>query len=146
MEWKREDFLVTDRPQDLDIGIIHGYLHESYWARGIPRATLEKALANSLCCGLYHDTRQIGFARAVTDRATFAYLADVFVLEAFRGQGLGKWLVSCLLAHPELQGLRRLLLVTADAHELYRQQGFKDLQAPQRFMEIHAADIYRIGP
>ncbi|MCF8178596.1 MAG: GNAT family N-acetyltransferase [Sulfuritalea sp.] len=143
MEWKREGFLVTDRQQDLDIETIHGFLVESYWAKGIPRPIVERAVANSLCCGLYQESRQIGFARAVTDRATFAYLADVFVLDAYRGRGLGKWLVSCMLAHPDLQGLRRLLLVTADAHGLYRQQGFTALPAPDRFMEIHAPDIYR---
>ncbi len=143
MEWKREEYLVTDQQQDLDIETIHGFLHESYWARGIPRSIMERAVANSLCCGLYHESHQIGFARAVTDRATFAYLADVFVLESYRGRGLGKWLTSCILAHPELQGLRRVLLVTADAHELYRQQGFRPLPQPERFMEIHAPNIYQ---
>ncbi|MCF8198144.1 MAG: GNAT family N-acetyltransferase [Sulfuritalea sp.] len=145
MEWNRDDFLVTDRQQDLDIETIHGYLHNSYWAKGIPRPVMERAVANSLCFGVYHASRQIGFARAVTDRATFAYLADVFVLEPYRGKGLGKWLVSCILAHPELQGLRRLLLVTVDAHELYRQQGFRALPQPERFMEIHDWNIYQSG-
>lgn len=143
MEWKRDNFWVSDRHVDLDIGVIHGFLSQSYWAKGIPRALLEKALANSMCCGLYVASRQIGFARAITDRATFAYLADVFLLDEYRGLGLGKWLVSCVLEHPELQGLRRWLLVTADAHELYRPLGFTSLPRPERLMEIHAPDVYR---
>ena len=143
MEWKQGEFIITDSRDDLDIETIHNFLSESYWAKKIPRSTVEKAVKNSLCFGLYHNSKQVGFGRAVTDRATFAYLADVFVVPAFRGRGLGKWLVSCILAHPELQGLRRWLLATLDAHRLYEQNGFVALREPDRFMEIHDPDIYQ---
>jgi GNAT superfamily N-acetyltransferase len=143
MELKQGKFTVTDRHEDLDIETIHHFLHESYWAKGIPRSIVENAVNNSLCFGLYHNSIQIGFGRVVTDRATFAYLADVFVLPAYRGRGLGKWLVSCVLAHPELQGLRRWLLATLDAHPLYENNGFSALQKPERFMEINDPDIYQ---
>jgi N-acetylglutamate synthase-like GNAT family acetyltransferase len=143
MELKLGEFTVTDRREDLDIETIHHFLRESYWAKGIPRSIVEKAINNSLCFGLYHNSIQIGFGRAVSDRATFAYLADVFVLPAYRGRGLGKWLVSCVLAHPELQGLRRWLLATLDAHGLYESNGFSALQKPERFMEINDPDIYQ---
>ena len=143
MEWKQGEFTITDRREDLDMETIHNNLRESYWAKNIPRSVVEKAVKNSLCFGLYRNSRQIGFGRAVTDRATFAYLGDVFVVSAFRGCGLGKWLVSCILSHPELQGLRRLMLATMDAHRLYEQNGFAALKEPGRFMEIHNPDIYQ---
>jgi N-acetylglutamate synthase-like GNAT family acetyltransferase len=143
MEWKQAEFTVTDRREDLDIETIHNFLRESYWAKGIPRTIVEKAVNNSLCFGLYHHSKQIGFGRAVSDRATFAYLADVFVVPAYRGRGLGKWLVSCVLAHPELQGLRRWTLATRDAHGLYEQNGFVALRKPEWFMEINDPDIYQ---
>ncbi len=143
MKWQQGDFTVTDNREDLDIEVIHGFLcRESYWAEHIPRATIEKAMAHSLCFGLYHAGKQIGFARAVSDHATFAYLADVFVLSDYRGRGLGKWLVSCILIHPELQGLRRWMLATLDAHGLYEQNGFVPLRHPEWFLEIHYPDIY----
>lgn len=143
MKWQQGDFTVTDNREDLDIEVIHGFLcRESYWAEHIPRATIEKAMAHSLCFGLYHADKQIGFARAVSDHATFAYLADVFVLSDYRGRGLGKWLVSCILIHPELQGLRRWMLATLDAHGLYEQNGFVPLRHPEWFLEIHYPDIY----
>ncbi|PTR00662.1 acetyltransferase (GNAT) family protein [Nitrosomonas nitrosa] len=143
MKWQQGDFTVTDNREDLDIEVIHGFLcRESYWAEHIPRATVEKAMAHSLCFGLYHAGKQIGFARAVSDHATFAYLADVFVLSDYRGRGLGKWLVSCILIHPELQGLRRWMLATLDAHGLYEQNGFVPLRHPEWFLEIHYPDIY----
>ncbi|CAE6516413.1 MAG TPA: N-acetyltransferase [Nitrosomonas nitrosa] len=143
MKWQQGDFTVTDNREDLDIEVIHGFLcRESYWAEHIPRATVEKAITHSLCFGLYHAGKQIGFARAVSDHATFAYLADVFVLSDYRGRGLGKWLVSCILIHPELQGLRRWMLATLDAHGLYEQNGFVPLRHPEWFLEIHYPDIY----
>ncbi|MCW5600973.1 GNAT family N-acetyltransferase [Nitrosomonas sp.] len=143
MKWQQGDFTVTDNREDLDIEVIHGFLcRESYWAEHIPRATVEKAMAHSLCFGLYHADKQIGFARAVSDHATFAYLADVFVLSDYRGRGLGKWLVSCILIHPELQGLRRWMLATLDAHGLYERNGFVPLRHPEWFLEIHYPDIY----
>ena len=143
MEWKQGEFTITDNREDLDIETIHNFLRESYWAKGIPRLIVEKAVKNSLCLGLYHNSKQVGFGRAVSDQATFAYLADVFVVPAYRGRGLGKWLVSCVLAHPELQGLRRWLLATLDAHGLYEQNGFVALQKPEWFMEINDPSIYQ---
>ena len=143
MEWRQGEFSVTTNPEDLDIEMIHGFLSTSYWAKGIPKAIVEKAARNSLSFGMYHHGRQIGFGRAITDQATFAYLADVFILPEFRGRGLGKWFISCVLAHPELQGLRRWLLATSDAHELYRRNGFAPLKKPENFMEINILDIYQ---
>jgi len=136
MNWSKAEFMVSDRKESMDITMVHGFLTTSYWAKGIDKATIERAIANSLCLGVFHNEKQIGFGRAITDRSTFAYLADVFILEEYRGRGLGKWLVDCFLEHEELQGLRRWLLATLDAHGLYRQKGFVPLQEPLRFMEI----------
>ena len=141
-EWQKGGFLVTTAFARLDLEAIHGFLRESYWARGIPRATVEKSMRNSLCFGLLRGKTQIGFARVISDRATFAYVADVFVLPEFRGQGLAKWLMECIMAHPELQGLRRWLLFTRDAHGLYQKSGFMPLAHPERVMEIHSQAIY----
>ena len=127
---------ISDDLARLDLGVIHRYLSEdSYWAQGIPRELIERAVAHSLCFGVYAGAVQVGFARVVSDRTTFAYLADVFVLPEHRGQGLSKRLMAAVTAHPELQGLRRWLLATADAHGLYRQHGFAALAKPERFME-----------
>ena len=129
--------LSTD-PARLDVAAVHRYLsEESYWARHIPLATVERAVANSLCFGAYApDGTQAGFARVVTDRATFAWLCDVFVLPAHRGHGLGKQLVTTMLAHPDLQNLRRHLLATLDAHGLYEQHGYTPLRHPERWLEL----------
>ena len=137
--------VVDDDPARLDMDVIHGFLAGTYWSQGIPREVVERAVRNSLCFGLYDGDRQVGFARVVTDRATFAYLADVFVLESHRGRGLSKLLVAEILGHPSLQGLRRWILATRDAHSLYAQYGFKPLGAPERFMELHDPDVYRRG-
>jgi ribosomal protein S18 acetylase RimI-like enzyme len=145
MEWKRDGFRITDNREDLDIETVHSFLRESYWAKGVPRSVVEKAVENSLCFGLYHNLKLVGFGRAVTDLATFAYLADIFVLPDYRGRGLGKWLVSCMLAYPGLQGLRRWLLATRDAHGLYERNGFAPLRNPEWFMEINDPDIYQRG-
>ena len=115
MEWKQGEFTITDRREDLDIENIHNFLRESYWAKGIPKSIVEKAVNNSLCFCLYHNSTQVGFGRAVSDYATFAYLADVFVVPSYRGRGLGKWLIYCALAHPELQGPRRWMRATRAA-------------------------------
>lgn len=121
----------------LDRGLIHRFLHdESYWAKGVPRDIVDRAIDNSICFGLYHGADQVGFARVVTDRAAFAYLADVFVLPDHRGQGLGKRLIETVLSHPDLQGVRRFILGTADAHSLYERFGFRPLAEPGRMMEI----------
>jgi GNAT superfamily N-acetyltransferase len=124
----------TDKAR-LDLGLVHRFLAGTHWARGIPLAVLQRAIENSLCFGLYRDGRQIGFARVVTDHATFAYLADVFVLPEERNAGLGQFLIERILAHPELQGLRRWLLGTSKAHNLYNRCGFTEPPAPFRFLE-----------
>jgi len=142
MEWARDNFTVTDDPARLDRDVIWRFLSTSYWAKNIPAATVDRSLHNSLCFALLDGARQIGFARVVSDRATFAYLGDVFVLPEYRGRGLAKWLVACVLGHPDLQGLRRWLLATRDAHALYRQLGFTPLKAPARFMELHDPNVY----
>jgi len=129
----------------LDLAAIHEYLARSYWSPGVPENVVARAIANSLCFGIYLDEAQVGFARVVTDKATFAYLADVYVLEAHRGQGLGKRLVEQIQAHPELQGLRRFMLATRDAHDLYALFGFRPLAAPDRMMEIRDPDAYGAG-
>jgi GNAT superfamily N-acetyltransferase len=134
----RDGFEVSSDPGRLDRALIHRFLHdESYWAAGVPRDVVDRALDNSLCFGLYdRDGRQAGFARVVTDRAAIAYLADVFVLNEHRGRGLGKWLIETVMSHPELQGLRRFFLGTVDAHALYERYGFRPLADPDRMMEI----------
>lgn len=127
----------------LDIGLIHRFLStEAYWSRGIPRATVERALAGSLCFGGYLDGRQVAFARVVTDGATFGYLADVFVLPELRGQGHAKTLIASVMAHPQLQGLRRFSLATSDAHGLYEAFGFSAPARPQTLMEKLDPDVY----
>jgi GNAT superfamily N-acetyltransferase len=134
--------ISADRAR-LDVAAIHAYLTRSYWSPGVPLAVVVRAVANSLCFGVFHGADQVGFARVITDRATFAYLADVYVLEAHRGRGLSKWLMTAVLAHEDLQRLRRFMLATRDAHGLYRQFGFVDLANPSRIMEIFHPDIYQ---
>ena len=134
---------VSSSIERLDITAIHAYLTRSYWSPGIPRSVVERAIANSLCFGVYREGEQVGFARVVTDKATFAYLADVFVLEAHRGKGLAKRMMHVIAEHADLQGLRRFLLATADAHGLYSQFGFTGLANPSRMMEILDPDVYR---
>src|ERR1700691_244087 len=137
--------ISTDQTR-LDAALVHRYLcADSYWARGVPLEVVQRAIRNSLCFGLYHDDQQVGFARVVTDAATFAYLADVFIVAGHRGIGLGKQLMAAVMAHPDLQGLRRFMLATRDAHGLYRQFGFMELKNPQVLMERHDPDIYQGG-
>jgi len=148
-EVRRGAHAVSDDPVRLDLAVVHGFLAASYWAAGIPEEVVRRSIAGSLAFGLYEveegGFRQLGFARAVTDRATYAYLADVFVVAAARGQGLGTFIVEAVLAHPDLQGLRRWSLVTRDAHALYRKFGFAPLTAPDRHMERLERDAYRRG-
>ncbi|MBW4891565.1 GNAT family N-acetyltransferase [Mucilaginibacter sp. HMF5004] len=133
----KKGFLISTDKGLLDIDVIYKYLNEdSYWAKGIPKEKLERAIANSMCFGVYHDKKQIGFARMITDKATFGYLADVFVLDDYRGAGLSKWLMQTIMQHPELQGMRRWSLATADAHGLYEQFGFTQITNPERWMQI----------
>jgi len=135
-EYRQGEFEISTDPARLDAEAIHQFLaYESYWAAGMARDVLEKALAHSLNFGLYSGPRQIGLARVVTDYATFAYLCDVYVHADYRGQGLGQWLMGCVVAHPELQTLRRFALATRDAHGLYEQFGWKALARPERHME-----------
>jgi GNAT superfamily N-acetyltransferase len=135
-EWHRGEYTVSAERGRLDVAAIHDFLSvKSYWARGRDLEVVRRSIENSLPFGLYKGARQIGFARVVTDYATFAWLADVFVLDEFRGEGLGVWLVETALEHPELRGLRRWILATRDAHELYRRFGFKEVENPDVYME-----------
>jgi GNAT superfamily N-acetyltransferase len=135
-------YSITTDPDRLDIDAIHEYLSRSFWAEGIPKDTVARSVANSLCFGLLDGGRQVGLARVVTDRATYAYLCDVYVLESHRGLGLGKWLIETVMAHPDLQGLRRFQLVTRDAHGLYSRHGFDAPLHPERHMEIFRHRMY----
>jgi nitroimidazol reductase NimA-like FMN-containing flavoprotein (pyridoxamine 5'-phosphate oxidase superfamily)/GNAT superfamily N-acetyltransferase len=139
-----DGFLISTDSARLDLEVIHNFLStQSYWAEQVPREVVARSIANSLCFGIYHGAKQIGFARVISDYATFAYLADVFVLEAYRGRGLSKALMEAVIAHPRLQGLRRWLLGTADAHGLYRKFGFAEPKYPDRQMERGDPDLYR---
>ena len=134
--WRRGEFSISNDASRLDLDAIHDYLsHRSYWAAGRGPEVVRRSVENSLAFGLYHGARQVGFARVITDHATFAWLCDVFVAEAARGGGLGTWLVECVLEHPDLRGLKRILLATRDAHGLYAKLGFRPLAAPDRWME-----------
>jgi len=138
--------ISTDKSK-LDIDLIHGYLcDESYWAKGIPRDVVERSIANSLTVGAYDGEKQVGFARAITDYAVFAYVADVFVIESYRGRGVSKMIMQAIMEHPSLRGLRRWCLVTSDAHPLYRQFGFRDLEKPEKYMEIVVRNPYGEPP
>jgi GNAT superfamily N-acetyltransferase len=137
------EYEITADNLRLDIVTIHAYLTQSYWSPGVPRTVVERAIEGSLCFGVFHHGKQVGFARVVTDKATFAYLADVFILEPHRGKGLSKRLMAFVFAHPDLQGLRRFMLATRDAHGLYKQFGFTELSNPARFMELHRPDVYK---
>ncbi|KAF0813748.1 hypothetical protein IGB42_01427 [Andreprevotia sp. IGB-42] len=141
--WQQAGFSIDNDKSKLDIALIHAELSASYWAVGIPRGTVERAIANSLCFGVYEHDVQVGFARVITDSSTFAYLADVFIVDTHRGRGLAHWLVSVIRQHPDLQGLRRWLLMTRDAHSLYAPHGFSPLAAPEKAMEIADPDVYR---
>ena len=142
-EWQRDEYLISTDKERLDIPTIHGFLTTSYWASGVPIEIVKRSIEHSLNFGLFQHDQQIGFARIITDYATFAYLADVFVLEPFRGRGLSKWLMQVIVAHPDLQGLRKWTLFTRDAHGLYKQVGYTSLAYPERAMERNFPDIYR---
>lgn len=139
-----EDYRISCDQSDLDIEAIHEFISKSYWAKGIPLETLTRAISNSLCFGVFSKEKgQVGFARMVTDSATYAYLADVYILEAHRGKGLSKRLMEEVMSHPDLQGLRRMTLATADAHGLYEKYGFSELSNPQTFMENWNPVVYK---
>src|SRR3984893_5746613 len=145
IEHRHGGFLISTNRQLLDVDIIRGFLTNSYWAKGISREIVARAIEHSLCFGIYDaEGSQVGFARVISDRATYAYLGDVFVLESHRGRGLSKWLMECIVKHPGLQKLRRWSLVTHDAHRLYARFGFTPLAAPPGYMELRDPDVY--GP
>jgi GNAT superfamily N-acetyltransferase len=134
--WERGEYLITTDRSRLDVALIHNFLStNTYWAVGRSVEVVQRSIDTSLCFGIYRKTEQVGFARVVTDFATFAWLADVFVVSEHRGRGLAKWLIEVILAHPELQGFRRWVLATKDAHSLYAQFGFIPLHRPERWME-----------
>ena len=135
--WERGEYTISTDKARLDVGVIHGFLNSSYWAAGRTIETIQRSIDNSLPFGVYKGDQQIGFARVITDYATFAWIADVFILVAFQGQGLGNWLMEVIITHPDLQGFRRWVLATKDAHELYRKFGFSELKLPERWMERH---------
>jgi GNAT superfamily N-acetyltransferase len=145
-EARKENYVISTDNSKIDVDTIYQYLSkDSYWAKGIPKDVVEKSIRNSLCFGVYFDDEQIGFARLVTDKATFAYLADVFILPAHRGKGLSKFLMQTIHAHPELQNLRRWWLGTKDAHSLYEQFGWTRIndEVAKRFMQKHNPDVYK---
>jgi GNAT superfamily N-acetyltransferase len=143
MQWTKDEFLISDDRLRLQFDVIRRFLaDEAYWAKSRTPEQTRTAIEHSLCFGLYAGEHQIGFARVITDHATFAYLGDVFVLNEYRGRGLSKWLMEIIVGHPDLQGLRRWLLATLDAHGLYAQHGFTPLRFPDRWMERPAPDAY----
>lgn len=140
------EFVISTDRNRIDIDVVYHYLHDdAYWCLGIPREVVERSIENSLCFGIYRDTEQVGFARMITDYATFAYLGDVFVLPKSRGQGLSKWMMECIMAHPGLQGIRRFHLLTRDAHGLYEKSGFARVAEPGRHMEKFVPSHLRCG-
>lgn len=145
IEIKKDGYTISTDAAKLDLAVIHQYLsRDSYWAQNIPLKVVERSVANSFCFGMYHNGEQVGFARLITDKATFAYLADVFILPGHRGKGLSKWLMSVIHSHPDMQGLRRWMLGTKDAHDLYKQFGWEPLngEVVPRFMQLHNPEVY----
>jgi GNAT superfamily N-acetyltransferase len=147
MDHARHDggILVTTDPARLDLDTIHRFLSGSYWATGVPREVVERSIRHSLCFGAFEGDRQVGFARVISDRATYAYVADVFVLDSHRGRGIGSRIMACITSHPELQNLRLWTLFTRDAHGLYRQHGFREARYPDRLMERRAERPYGLS-
>jgi len=143
IESHRGEFLLSTDLERLDLNLIHGFLTNCYWAKSIPRDVVARSIQNSLCFGVYAAGKQVAFARVVSDFATYAYIGDVFVLEPFRGRGLGKWMMESVMQHPRLQGLRRWSLVTRDTHGLYAKFGFTPPRRPECYMEIYHADVYQ---
>lgn len=145
VEHRRGEFLISTDAALLDVDVIHKFLTNCYWAKGVPRETVERSIEHALCFGVYDGSgAQVAFARVISDFATVAYVGDVFVLESHRGYGLGKWMMQSIVQHPELQGLRRWILTTRDAHGLYSQVGFTPVKFPERYMERHDPHVYEI--
>jgi len=137
------DYLITTDKEKLDVPFIHHFLSkEAYWSKDIPLDTVQRSIQNSLNFGVYHHDKQVGYARIISDYATVAYLGDVFIIPDHRGKGLSKWLVEQVMAHPDLRGLRRWILLTRDAHELYRQYGWQSIASPDKWMEVHHPEVY----
>ena len=142
IEIVRGDYVISTDRSRVDVAAVHAFLSRSYWSPGIPEDTVRRAIAGAICFGIYHGRAQVGFARVITDQATYAYLADVYVLAEHRGRGLARWLMEVIMSHPPLQGLRRFALSTRDAHALYRQFGFELVANPERQMEIMRRNVY----
>jgi GNAT superfamily N-acetyltransferase len=143
VEHRRGEFLISTDPARLDLDVIHGFLTNCYWAKGIPREVVARSIEHALCFGIYDGSgAQVAFARVISDFATVAYVGDVFVIDSHRGRGLGKWLMETITQHPALQGLRRWILTTRDAHGLYSQVGFTSVKFPERYMERHDPHVY----
>ncbi|MFT6052291.1 MAG: N-acetylglutamate synthase-like GNAT family acetyltransferase [Halioglobus sp.] len=141
-----DGYKISEDLSEIDLKAVHGYLSNAYWSKGIPFEKMYEALQNSLCFGILTESgSQIGFARMITDKATFAYLADVFILQDHRGKGLSKWLMEAILSHRDLQGLRRMMLATKDAHGLYKKFGFEALENPEKLMELLNLNVYQTG-
>jgi GNAT superfamily N-acetyltransferase len=140
--WSQGDYEISTDPARVDVGTVHEFLTNSYWAKGIPLETVQRSIESSISFGVYRGQQQVGFARIISDLATFAYLADVFILPSFRGRRLSRWLMECIVSHPDLQGLRRWMLATKDAHGLYARFGFTPIKTPDSWMEIHRPDVY----
>jgi len=140
--WSRDDYEISTDPARVDVELVHEFLTNSYWAKGISLESVRLSIENSITFGVYHSQQLVGFARIISDLATFAYLADVFILPTHRGRGLSRWLMECIVSHPDLQGLRRWMLATQDAHGLYAKFGFSVIRSPERWMEIHRPDVY----
>jgi GNAT superfamily N-acetyltransferase len=145
MEWLKDNFSITTLKNRIDIEYVHRFLSQSYWAEGIPMETVRQSINGSLCFSLFYWGKQIGFARVITDEATFAYLCDVFIDEEWRGKGLSKWLMEVIINYPGLQGLRRFALITRDAHNLYSQFGFEPLNNANKWMQVHKPGLYKVA-
>ena len=143
MEYQKDDFVITTDKGKIDTAYVHQFLTNCYWAQNIPYENVQRRIDGAICFGLFHQQQQVGFARVITDEESFAYLADVFIDEQYRGKGLSKWLMEVVLSYPTFQGFRRFILATRDAHGLYEQYGFKSLAFPDRWMEIYKADVYQ---
>ena len=143
MQAAKDDFFISTDKTKIDVDYVHSFLSKSYWAENIPKETVERSINGSLCFGVYCGVKQVGFARVITDEATFAYLCDVFIDEAYRGRGLSKRLMQAVVDYPSLQGLRRFMLATKDAHGLYEQFGFAPLTFTDRWMHVHKPNLYK---
>ena len=143
MDFTKDGFIISTEKEKLDIDLIHSFLNRTYWAEGISKEIIGRSIEGSLCFGVFENEKQVGFARMITDKATFAYLADVFIIEEYRGRGLSKWLMEVIMSDPDLQGLRRMILATKDAHGLYKQFGFTPLINVDRWMQILDQDVYK---